>query len=99
ALTKVESGDHVRLIAEAVGELEAERRMPIGTTRLIVMIETAAAFFRMPEIASSHHRIVAMTLGGEGFSLSVGIGTEAEGLFLPEQPMALGARSAGVVPL
>src|SRR5712691_2915300 len=58
ALTKVESGDHVRLIAEAVAELEAERRMPIGTTRFIVMIETAAAFFRMPQIARSEERRV-----------------------------------------
>ncbi len=99
ALTKVESGDHVRLIAEAVAELEAERRMPIGTTRFIVMIETAAAFFRMPQIAGSHHRIVAMTLGAEDFALSVGMLPEAEGLFLPKQQLAIAARAAGVMPL
>jgi citrate lyase subunit beta / citryl-CoA lyase len=99
ALTKVESGDHVRLIAEAVGELEAERRMPVGTTRFIAMIETAAAYFRMPEIAGSHPRIAAMTLGAEDFALSVGMLPEAEGLFLPKQQLAIAARAAGVMPL
>ena len=84
ALTKVDSADHVRLIAEVVSELEAERGMPAGHTRFIVMIETAAAWFRMPEIAAADPRIAAMTLGGEDFALSVGMLPEAEGLFMPE---------------
>ena len=60
AVTKVDSADHVRLLAEVVGEVEAERGMPVGSTQLIVMIETAAAFFRMPEIAGADRRIVAV---------------------------------------
>ena len=99
ALTKVDSADHVRLIAEVVGELEAERDMRVGATRFIVMIETAAAFFRMPEIATAHPRIAAMTLGGEDFALSVGMLPEAEGLFMPKQTLAIAARAAGIMPL
>jgi len=99
AVTKVDSADHVRLVAEVVGELEAERGMPVGTTQFIVMIETAAAFFCMPEIAGADRRIVAMTLGGEDFALSVGMLPEAEGLFLPKQQLAIAARAAGVMPL
>jgi citrate lyase subunit beta/citryl-CoA lyase len=99
ALTKVDSADHVRLIAEVVSELEAERGMADGTTRFIVMIETAAAFFRMAEIAAADPRIAAMTLGGEDFALSVGMVPEAEGLFLPKQQLAIAARAAGIMPL
>jgi citrate lyase subunit beta/citryl-CoA lyase len=99
ALTKVDSADHVRLIAEVVAELEAERGLPAGHTRFIVMIETAAAWFRMPEIAAADPRIVAMTLGGEDFAHSVGMLPEAEGLFLPKQQLAIAARAAGVMPL
>jgi citrate lyase subunit beta/citryl-CoA lyase len=99
ALTKVDSADHVRLIAEVVSELEAERGMPAGHTRFIVMIETAAAWFRMPEIAAADPRIAAMTLGGEDFALSVGMLPEAEGLFLPKQQLAIAARAAGIMPL
>jgi citrate lyase subunit beta / citryl-CoA lyase len=99
ALTKVDSADHVRLIAEVVSELEAERGMTLGTTRFVVMIETAAAFFRMAEIAKADPRIAAMTIGGEDFALSVGMVPEAEGLFMPKQQMAIAARAAGIMPL
>jgi citrate lyase subunit beta/citryl-CoA lyase len=99
AVTKTESADHVRLIAEVVSELETERGMPMGTTQFIVMIETAAAFFRMPEIASADPRIVAMTLGGEDFALSVGMLPEPEGLFMPKQQLQIAARAAGIMPL
>ena len=99
AITKVDSADHVRLIAEVVSELEAERGMQVGTTQFTVMIETAAAFFRMPEIAGADRRVVAMTLGGEDFALSVGMLPDAEGLFLPKQQLAIAARAAGVMPL
>jgi citrate lyase subunit beta / citryl-CoA lyase len=99
AVTKVDSADHVRLIAEVVSELEAERGMTVGATRFIVMIETADAWFRMPEIAKASPRIVALTLGGEDFALSVGMLPNAEGLFMPKQQLAIAARAAGVLPL
>src|SRR6202008_5153395 len=62
-------------------------------------IETADAFFRMPEIAKASERIVALTLGGEDFALSVGMLPTAEGLFMPKQQLAIAARAAGVLPL
>ena len=99
AVTKVDSADHVRLIAEVVGELEAERGMVVGTTQFIAMIETADAWFRMPEIAKASPRIAALTLGGEDFALSVGMLPNAEGLFMPKQQLAIAARAAGVLPL
>jgi citrate lyase subunit beta / citryl-CoA lyase len=99
AVTKVDSADHVGLVSEVVSELEAERGMPVGATKFIVMIETAAAWFKMPEIAQCDPRIVALTLGGEDFALSVGMLPEPEGLFMPKQQLAIAARSAGVMPL
>src|SRR5436305_10672149 len=44
ALPKAESADHVRLVAEIVDELEAERGMPLGTTKMLAMVEPASAF-------------------------------------------------------
>lgn len=99
AVTKVDSADHVRLIAEVVSDLEAERGMAVGTTQFIAMIETADAWFRMPEIAKASTRIVALTLGGEDFALSVGMVPNAEGLFMPKQQLAIAARAAGILPL
>ena len=99
AVTKVDSADHIRLVGEVVSELEAERGIPVGTTKFTAMIETADAWFRMPEIAKASERIVALTLGGEDFALSVGMVPNAEGLFLPKQQLAIAARAAGVLPL
>jgi citrate lyase subunit beta / citryl-CoA lyase len=98
-LPKTESPDHVHLVAEVLDELEAERGLPQGHTRLVAMIESASAFFRMREIAASHPRIVALTLGSEDFALSVGMVPEAEGLFYPKQQVVIAARAAGVLPL
>src|SRR4029077_7351593 len=47
ALPKTDSAEHVRLIAEIIDELEAQRGVAPGATRLIAMVETAAAFFRI----------------------------------------------------
>jgi citrate lyase subunit beta/citryl-CoA lyase len=98
-LPKIAGPEHVRLIAEVVTELEAERSMTVGATALVPMIETADAFFKMPEIARADPRIVAMNLGAEDFALSVGMLPEAEGLFFPKQQLIIAARAAGIMPL
>ena len=67
ALPKTDSAEHVRLVAEIVDELEAERGMAPGTTRLIAMVETAAAFFRIAEIARAHPRLCRAQSRGRGF--------------------------------
>jgi len=99
ALPKVDSPEHVRLLAEIVDEVEAERRMAPGTIRFIAMVETAAAFFRIAEIARAHPRLCALNLGAEDFALSAGILPEAEGLFMPKQVAVFAARAAGIMPL
>ena len=88
AVTKVDSADHVQLIDEVVSELEAERGMAVGTTQFLLLVETPAAWFRMPEIARASRRIVALTLGGEDFALAMGMLPNAEALLMPKQQLA-----------
>ena len=99
ALPKTDSAEHVRLIAEIVDEVEAERGVAPGTTRLIAMVEAAAAFFHIAEIARAHPRLCALNLGAEDFALSAGILPEAEGLLMPKQMAVFAARAAGIMPL
>jgi citrate lyase subunit beta / citryl-CoA lyase len=99
AVTKVDSADHIRLIAEVVSELEAERGMAVGTTQFTAMIETPDAWFQMREIAKADRRIVALTLGGEDFALTMGMLPTAEALLMPKQQLAIAARAAGILPL
>ena len=98
-LTKVESAEHVQMIAEVVGEIESERGMQAGATKFVALVETASGFLRMTEIARSHPRLVALSVGAEDFALSVGMLPEPEGLFFPKQQMIIAARAAGILPL
>ena len=99
ALPKTDSAEHVRLIAEIVDELEAERGLAPGTTRLIAMVETAAAFFHIAEIARAHPRLCALNLGAEDFATSAGISPDSEALSMPKQMAVFAARAAGIMPL
>ena len=99
ALPKIESAEHIQMIAEIVDELERERGLPNGTVRFIAMVETASGFFRTEAIARSHPRVVAITIGAEDIALSVGMLPEAEGLFYPKQHSIFAARAAGILPL
>ncbi len=99
SLPKVESADHVRLIAETVAEAEQRNGVAAGSTRLILGIESAAAWLRMAEIAAAHPRVVAMLLGSEDFSLDVGMVTDPAALLGPKQAMVIAAASAGIIPL
>ncbi len=87
------------MAAEVVDEVEAERGMMPGATRLIAMVETAAAFFRLAEIARAHPRLCALTLGAEDFATSAGIMAEPEALTMPKQTAVFAARAAGIMPL
>ena len=93
ALPKTDSAEHVRLIAEIVEEVEAERGIAPGSTRLIAMVETAAAFFRIAEIARAHPRLCALNLGAEDFATSAGISPDAEALSMPKQMAVFAARA------
>ncbi|MBN8907787.1 MAG: CoA ester lyase, partial [Rhodospirillales bacterium] len=71
-LTKVDSPEHVLAVAEIVAELEAERGLVAGAVKFVVLVETAAGFFRIEQIARAHPRIVGLSLGAEDFAADVG---------------------------
>jgi citrate lyase subunit beta/citryl-CoA lyase len=97
-LTKVDSPEHVQAAADIVSELEAERGLPAGALQFIVLVETAAGFFRLDAIAKSHPRVVAISLGTEDFTADVGMQPDPEGLLYPKQRTVFAARAAGILP-
>ncbi len=98
-VAKTASASHIRLIADLVDELEAERGIPMGHTRLIAQVETADAFHAMRAIAAAHPRIVAMGLGSEDFALSLGMEPLPDAFRTPKQEALIAARAAKVTPL
>lgn len=98
-LPKLDSAGHVRLLAELVDTVEAQKGMRKGHTVFIAMVETAAGFRHIWEIAEAHPRVVAITLGGEDFATSIGGEPDPEVLLYPKQQAVLAARAAGITPM
>jgi citrate lyase subunit beta/citryl-CoA lyase len=98
-LPKLEGPDHVRLLAELVDDVEARKGMEPGHTLFGAMVESASAFFQMEHIAKAHPRVAALMIGGEDFSLSVGMEPATDTLLYPKHLSVIAARAAGVIPL
>jgi citrate lyase subunit beta / citryl-CoA lyase len=98
-LPKIESGSHVRLLAEVTAAAEAKAGMRDGSTRFVVMVETAEAFPHMFEIAAAHPRNVGITLGGEDFALATGSEPDPDVLLYPKQQVVIAASAARIMPL
>jgi citrate lyase subunit beta/citryl-CoA lyase len=98
-LPKVDSDGHIRLLAELLDVVEADKGLPQGHTKFVVLIETADAFLRVREIACAHPRIVAISLASEDFTLSTNSQPDPEVLLYPKQQVLIAACAAGVLPL
>ena len=98
-LPKTAGPEHVRLLAELVDRLEIERGITPGHTLFCVMIESAAAFLQIQQIAAAHPRVAAITIGGEDLSLDLGMAPAPDTLQYPKQQSVIAARAAGIIPL
>ena len=98
-LPKTDSASHIRLLADVVDTLEAERKMTPGHTLFIALVEDADAFFRMHEIAKAHPRMMGIGLGGEDFATSMGASPDPDIMLYPKQHTIIAARAAGISPL
>ncbi len=99
AMPKVGDAGHVQAIAEVCDELEAERGMTPGHTKLWALVETAAGLFNAREIAGAHQRLIGMSLGSEDFALDIGMAPDVDGLYPPTMECVYAARAAGIMPL
>lgn len=98
-IPKVENAAHVRLLSEAIDELERERGIAVGATRLVALIETAEGFRNVREIAGCP-RMTGITLGGEDFADAMGMTEARADLILPYlRDIVLAAREAGILAL
>ena len=98
-LTKVLGPDHVRLIADMVTEREVARGMAVGSTRLLALVETAAALPQMAGIAAADPRMAAMGIGGEDLATELGAAPTADGLYVWAAHCIAACRAAGIVPM
>ena len=99
-LPKVESADQIDFLCEIISELEEERGLEIGHTKLMVLIETPRGYSNVRSIASSTRRLSAIALGQEDFSAEMGM-LEPDGMSLLSyyQTVQVAAREAGILPI
>ncbi len=95
-ITKTEGVQHLKLLDEAVSELERERGMPVGSVGFGAMIEHPRALSELNDIAERGPRVIAMMLGGEDFALETGSIPSDESLELPKRLVAFAAQAHGV---
>ncbi|MBL4612981.1 MAG: CoA ester lyase [Emcibacter sp.] len=89
-LPKVEKPAHVMVITEMMAEFEAEHGMEVGSTRLIVLIESPVGLQNISEIARID-RVIGLALGTEDFCLELGVSPCPDVLDLPARQIAFAA--------
>ena len=81
--------------------IEYEKNIPIGTYKIIPLIETASAVMNVQEICTASSRVIAIAYGSEDFITDLeGIHDEEHvSLFTPRAMIAMGARAHGIIPI
>lgn len=98
-LPKVPDAAFVREVAQVLDELERERGLASGHTRLVAMIECPEGLAQIDAIAAAHPRVVALIIGAEDLALTLQCAVDETALLGPNQRAVFAARRAGVMPL
>ena len=98
---KSKLGEDVYFFDKLIETIEYEKGIPIGTFKIIPLIETSSAVMNIQEICSASNRVIAVAYGSEDFVTDLeGVhDLEHQSLFTPRAMIAMGARATGVVPI
>ncbi|SFT62926.1 citrate lyase subunit beta / citryl-CoA lyase [Lishizhenia tianjinensis] len=98
---KAKRGEDIYFFDKLLETIEYEKGIPVGTFKIIPLIETASAVMNVQEICTASPRVIAIAYGSEDFVTDLeGIhDLEHQSLFTPRAMIAMGARAAGVIPI
>lgn len=98
---KSRKGGDVYFFDKLLETIEYEKGIPIGTFKIIPLIETAAAVVNVQEICQASQRVIAIAYGCEDFVADLGGIHDSQGqsLFVPRALIAMAAKANGVVPI
>lgn len=98
---KSKTGQDVYFFAKLLETIEYEKGIPIGTYKIIPLIETTAAVMNAQEICQASERVVAIAYGCEDFVSDLqGLhDAEHQSIFTPRALIAMAARANGVIPI
>lgn len=99
---KARNGQDIYFIGKLLETIECEKGFPIGTFKLIPLIETSGAVMNIQDICNAcPNRVLAVAFGCEDFVTDLGGKHDAEGqsIFTPRAMIAMGAKACGVTPI
>lgn len=98
---KSKKGEDVYFFAKLLETIEYEKNIPIGTFKIIPLIETSAAVLNAQEICQASERVVAIAYGCEDFITDLGGIHDKEGqsLFTPRALIAMAAKANNKIPV
>lgn len=98
---KSKKGEDVYFFDKLLETIEYEKKIPIGTFKIIPLIETASAVINAQEICLASKRVIAIAYGSEDFITDLeGVhDLEHKSLFTPRALIAMSARATGVIPI
>ena len=98
---KATCGQDIYFIGKLLETKESEKGIPVGTFKLIPLIETTGAVMNIQDICHACTRVVAVAFGCEDFvtDLQGKHDTEGSSIFTARAMIAMGARACGVYPI
>ena len=95
------TGQDVYFIDKLLDTIEYEKGLPVGTFKLIPLIETTAAVLNAQEICKASKRVVAIAFGCEDFVTDLeGVHDKnGQSIFTARAMIAMAARANSVIPI
>ena len=98
---KATCGQDIYFIGKLLETIEYEKGVPIGTFKLIPLIETTGAVINIQEICKACSRVVAVAFGCEDFVTDLQGQHDIDGksIYTARAMIAMAARACGVYPI
>jgi len=98
---KSQNGEDIYFFAKLLETIEFEKDIPIGTFKIIPLIETASAVMNVQDICQASKRVIAIAFGCEDFVADLGGIHDKEGqsLYTPRALIAMAAKANNILPI
>lgn len=98
---KATKGEDIYFVGKLLETIEYEKHFPVGTFKIIPLIETAGAIMNIQDICTVCDRVCAVTFGCEDYVTNIQGKHDADGqsIFFARNMIVNAARTTGVIPI
>jgi citrate lyase subunit beta/citryl-CoA lyase len=98
---KATQGEDIYFIGKLLETIEYEKNIPVGTFKIIPLIETAGAIINIKDICTASDRVVAVAFGCEDYVTDLKGKHDLAGnsIFFARNMIVNAARAAGILPI